>query len=159
MAFNLGFFYTPLEPRHGFDFQIGLESVYLSSQQGPHYYSTAIPYLTARVQLWIVYGSIGLSPLVWKRAGADSGVDFFGQADSTFAYYGEVGALYSATPKFSMGGALNAQFFSNAGVLSTSPATSLTFLMRFYFNMFDIGSDSPGSDNPLEYDGWRYIGK
>jgi hypothetical protein len=159
LAFNLGFFYTPLEPKHGFDFQLGIEGVYLNSQQGTHYYSTAIPYLTARVQLMMLYGSVGLAPLIWRRGELGPGIDNLGLASSTLAYFAEVGALYAATPKFSMGGALNFQFFSNAGILSMSPATSLTFVMRFYFNIFDIGSDSAGVGAPLEYEGWRYIGK
>ena len=108
---------------------------------------------------WMLYATAGLTPFVWRRSQGGPGLDNYSQAQNTLAYLGEVGALYAATPKFSMGGALNFQWFSSSGVFDAQPSVSLTFVMRFYFSIFGIGQDGPTQGDPLEYRGWRYIGK
>jgi hypothetical protein len=159
MGFNLGMFYSPIESRSGPDFQIGIENVYLTASQAGRHYSTLAPYIAARAQLMMFYGSAGFAPFVWRRGEAGPGIDFTGRAENTFAYFAEAGVLYSATPKFSMGPSLNVQWFSTGGAINMAPATTLTFVMRFYFNLLDIGRNDAGAPSQPEYDGWRYIGQ
>jgi len=156
---SFGLFYTPIEPSGGLDIQLGLQTNFLSASQGSNYYSTIAPYPAFRVQFWMLYATAGLTPFVWRRSQGGPGLDNYSQAQNTLAYLGEVGALYAATPKFSMGGALNFQWFSSSGVFDAQPSVSLTFVMRFYFSIFGIGQDGPTQGDPLEYRGWRYIGK
>lgn len=157
--FGFGLFYTPLEPRGGFDFQFGIQNLLLTATQDSNNLTTLVPYGAIRVQLWMAYATVGLSPFVWRRNQPGAGLDPFSMAPSTLAYLTEVGLLYAATPKFSLGGSLNLQWYTSSGVLSTQPGASLNFVMRFYFNLFGIGQDGPGGGDPLEYQGWRYIGK
>lgn len=159
LDFAFGLFYTPIEPHNGFDFQIGIQNLYTTATEATSYYSTFIPYGAVRVQMWMAYASLGLSPFVWRRSEESSGLDNLGKAPSTLAYLTEIGLLYPATPKFSMGGSLTLQWFTSSGVFSAQPAASINVVMRFYFNMFGIGQDGPGQANPLEFEGWRYIGK
>jgi hypothetical protein len=156
---GFGLFYTPIEPHGGVDFQIGIQTLTLFPTQGSNYYGILAPYPAVRLQLLMLYATFGLTPFVWQRSQVGPGVDFFSQAPNTLGYLGEFGILYPATPKFSMGGGLSMQYFSTSGVINTSPALSIHFVMRFYFNLFGIGQDGPAEANPLEYKGWRYIGK
>lgn len=159
MGANLGLFYSPLEAHRGFDIQVGLESVFFGAQAGSSYFSNLTPYGVIRVQIMMIYASAGISPFTFQRTGLGPGIDNMGLASNTLAYFVEGGALYAATPKFSMGLTSNFQFFSSSGVLATQPQASLNFVMRFYFNFMGIGMDSAGGPRTLEYDGWRYIGK
>jgi hypothetical protein len=156
---SFGLFYTPIEPRDGLDIQIGIQGHYLGTNQDSRYYSTLAPYPAFRLQFWMVYATIGISPFVWRRSEGGQGFENFGLARNTLAYLGETGLLYAATPKFSMGVALNLQFFSSQGVLDSQPAVSGHFVMRFYFSFLGLGQDGPAAANPLEYSGWRYLYK
>ena len=156
---EVGFFYTPFEPRDGLDLQIGLQNVYLTASQGSSYYSTLVPYPAIRAQFWMAYASVGFAPFVFRRSQNGAGVDNFSEAPSTFGYLGEVGLLYAATPKFSMGAGFTLQWFSSGGVVDSQPAASLNFVMRFYFSLFGVGQDGPAKGGSSEYQGWRYLGK
>jgi hypothetical protein len=157
MGFNFSFFYSPWEPHGGLDFQLGLQDQWVFASQGANYYGTQAPYGVLRLQFLSAYASVGLTPFVWRRSMNSPGIDMFSQVPNTLAYIGELGVLYSATPKFSLGGSFAMQWFSVGGVLSTQPAATFNVVLRFYFSLF--GHDPDGSGKPLEYEGWRYIGK
>jgi hypothetical protein len=156
---NLGFFYSPFDAASGFDFQIGLQGQFSLATQGTKNYGLLAPYGVIRLQFLSAYFSAGFTPLIWRRTDTSSGVDNFALATSTMSYLTEVGYLYSATPKFSLGGAVSAQWFISSRGFGSQPLTALTFVMRFYFSLFSHGDGSGAGGTPLEYNGWRYIGK
>jgi hypothetical protein len=155
---NLGLFYGPWGPSAGTEFQIGISQQYISASQGASNFAVLAPMAMARIQLMALYASVGFAPYVWYRAQPEIGIMDFTHLTDAFAYQGEVGALYSVTPKFSMGGALNLTWFSLQSGLLAAPASNLVFVMRFYFGDVNIGSNTRGG-KPLEFHGWRYLGK
>ena len=155
---NLGVSDSPIEPHGGMDFQFGITTLYDNVTQATNNYGILAPYGAFRIQFLSAYATLGITPFVWRRSMQTSGVDNFSQAPNTLAYLGELGVLYSATPKFSLGAALNLQWFTVSGSSNAQPAASLNFVMRFYFNLFNIGNDGPGSATPLEYSGWDISG-
>jgi hypothetical protein len=134
------------------ELQLGLEDRYSSASgsNGLNYTYQAL-YPAARLQLNVLYLGAGVTPLLWRRASASSGLSGFTFASGSLGYFGEAGLLWSLTPTFTVG--LNAALQSSSGSTQASPKSAIdgTISFRFYFNVFSKDGHSSG-----EYEGWRY---
>ena len=158
VGIQFGFFYSPFEIRHGLDIQLGLETDYLSGTVDDLNLGLLMPAALLRLQFQSFYTSVGAAPFIMTSAAESPSIDTFGYASNGAVYLAEVGYLYSATPKFSMGGAANLAWFSVTGKFIPSPSSHIAFVMRFYFGT-PRGGSTGSNGAPLEWDGWRYIGK
>jgi hypothetical protein len=157
IGLNYGVFWAPFEPKEGFGLQLGLQHHILTASEGAHNFGFQAPYPAVRLQFLLSYISLGFAPLVWTRSKTTSGYEDFALSSGTMSYLAETGLLYSPTPIFSLGLALNTHWVTTTAGFSSQPIASLNFLMRFYFGKRGSGSNS--SDDSPEYKGWRYIGK
>lgn len=159
LGFNLGIFWSPFGASHGMEIQLGLQNQLLIANQGAASFTLLAPTPIIRIQFLSAYVSAGAAPAVWLRNQAQAGIDGFALGSGTYLLLGEAGALYAATPKFSMGGALVLNWFYTGGAIAPMPASNLAFVMRFYFGNRGTGSAESGGTRALEWNGWRYIGK
>jgi hypothetical protein len=112
------------------------------------------PYGSARLQLSLLYFGAGVAPIVQRRIATRAGLSNLNVVDSTLAYLGEAGFLWSVTPKFSLALSTTMEFVSSSGTLSPAPIIAVGAAMRIYFGFSGPGAGRAQSSN--EFKGWRY---
>ena len=141
----------PLEPQLGLQYRLATAS----ANGGAANYAVHAPFVTARLQMSMIFASLGIAPVIWQRDSSSPGFDNFSRAPGAYSYVGEAGFLWAVTPLFSLGASASGQFVSTAGIVAPSPILSATAILRFYFG-FSKSGGSASSRSSNEFKGWRY---
>ncbi len=147
LALALGLFHNFSSGKSPIEFHFGLETRSVSSASG----SLLTAYPGLRIQLSVLYFSLGFTPWVWKTLSSSLGPSDIHRAPGATAALGEIGLLWALTPLFSLNLSGATQWVHSPAGNSPWPTYEVLGSMRFYF-----GFSSSHSRSSNEFKGWRY---
>src|SRR3989338_6506003 len=130
-------------------FHFGIQHRLATASRGTDYFGLQATYPFLRAEWSAIYITAGATPLIWKRAMRESGIDNFNQMAGSLAILAELGFAFFITPEVSfLAGATGQALRSPAG--AGPYVLDVTVGFRFFYGTYEKTRDR------RPFDGFRY---